>query len=396
MTQRDTREGMPETEGALHEAQVPVPKHATVPPARVVARFDLQRAAFRLRAAFEVPATGVIAAFGPSGAGKTTLLRCIAGLERAPGGFLQVGADVWQDESRGRFVPVERRGVGYVFQEPRLFPHLDVRRNLEYGWKRTPPGERRIGLGRVVDAMDLGALLHRRPAALSGGEAQRVAIGRALLANPRLLLLDEPLASLDVGRKREILPFVGRLRAEFDIPILYVTHAVGEILQLADTVLLMVDGTIAAAGALPEVFARTDVRARLLAGAIGSVLDTTVVAQEPEYGLTRVEFSGHALEVPHRALEPGQRLRVHVLPRDVTLQARPPEAPTSALNVLPGTVVAIPESGPDDWSVEVQLDVGAPLAARITRKSLVALDLRVGQRVWAHVKAVALAEELAE
>lgn len=363
---------------------------------RLVGRFELRRGSFHLHAQVDVPAAGVTAVFGPSGCGKTTLLRCLSGLERAPGGYARVGAEIWQDESRGLFVPVHRRPVGVVFQEPRLFPHLDVRGNLLYGWKRTPPGARRIDLAHVVDVLGIAALLDRRPQGLSGGERQRVAIGRALLTSPRLLLLDEPLAGLDPPRKREILPFVRRLHAEFEIPIVYVTHAVGEILQLASRVLLMRAGEIVAAGALAEVFVRSELRADLAASHVGTVLDTTVTEHEPEFGLTRVDFRGHALEVPHRSVEPGGALRIHVQPRDVTLQLGEPASRSSALNVLPGIVLEIREDAADAWSAEVVLDVGCPVLVQVTRKSVATLGLRPGVRVWAHVKAAALSDELLE
>jgi molybdate transport system ATP-binding protein len=363
---------------------------------RIVGRFDLDLGSFRLRADLDVPAAGVTAVFGPSGCGKTTLLRCMSGLERAPGGTMRIGSEVWQDESTGRFVPVHRRPVGLVFQEPRLFPHLDVRGNLAFGLKRTPPQERRIEFDHVVEALGLEPLLARRPEGLSGGERQRVAIGRALLASPRLLLLDEPLASLDAPRKREILPFVRRLHTEFNLPIVYVTHAVGEILQLASTVVLMRAGTIQGVGPLATAFAAPHARDPLGATGIGTVLDTKVIEHELEYGLTRVDFGGHALEVPHRELAPGDLLRVHILPRDVTLQLGPSDARSSALNVLPGTVAEVHTDPTDSWSAAVVVDVGCPLIAQVTRKSVATLGLRPGVRVWAHVKAAALSDELLE
>jgi molybdate transport system ATP-binding protein len=363
---------------------------------RLQGRFGLDLGGFRLRAELDVPATGVVALFGPSGSGKTTLLRCIAGLERARDGFVQLGNQIWQDESRRLFVPPQRRAIGVVFQEPRLFPHLDVRANLLYGWRRTPAAERRLDPEHVSDVLGLDALLRRRPPKLSGGEAQRVAIGRALLASPQLLLLDEPLSSLDAARKREILPFIRRLHGAFGIPIVYVTHAIGEILQLASTVVLMQDGVVVATGRLGEVFARPDLRGMLAASAVGSVLDTTVVTHEPEFGLTRVDFRGSALEIPHRRLGPGEPLRVHVLPRDVTLQVEPAAGRSSALNVLPARVVDLTPDPEETWAVDVRLDAGSPLLARITRKSAAALGLRPGVWVWAHVKAAALSDELLE
>jgi molybdate transport system ATP-binding protein len=262
--------------------------------------------------------------------------------------------------------------------------------------QRTSPGERRIEFERVVTVLDLGAFLSRRPGALSGGEQQRVAVGRALLGSPQLLLLDEPLASLDARRKREILPFVARLHEAFGIPIVYVSHAVGEVLQLATTVVLLAAGRIVATGPVQEIFSRLDLRPALAPTGAGCVLDTKVVEHEPEYGLTRVEFAGHLLEVPHREAARGAALRVHVLPRDVTLHVSPPGGRTSALNIVPATVMEIAASAPGDWSVEVRLDAGSPFVARITRKSLSSLGLAPGQPVWAQIKAAALAEEWTE
>ena len=203
---------------------------------RLIARFDVDYSSFHLDVDVDVPAAGITAVFGQSGSGKTTLLRCLAGLERSPTGFMRVGDDVWQDESRHRYEPISRRRIGYVFQEPRLFPHLSVRSNLTYGFNRTPVPDRRLSVEQVVDVLGIAHLLDRRPHKLSGGEQQRVAIGRALLTSPKLLLLDEPLSSLDSQRKREIMPFIQGLYKELNIPVVYVTHSLHEILQLAQVV----------------------------------------------------------------------------------------------------------------------------------------------------------------
>ena len=256
------------------------------------ARFRIDRGGFVLDVDLDLPAEGVTAVFGPSGAGKSTLLRCLAGLERAPDGYLMLGQSVWQDESKQLFVPIAQRAVGYVFQDLRLFPHLNVRDNLKYGFKRTPVLERRIPFDQVVDLLGLGELLGRRPQQLSGGEQQRVAIGRALLTSPRLLLLDEPLASLDQRRKREILPFIQRLDRALGIPIVYVSHSLGEILQLTRTLVVLRDGRIAAAGAINDVLSRLDLRRAIGDEAVGAVIDTHVEDHEPAYGLTRVHFPG--------------------------------------------------------------------------------------------------------
>lgn len=221
---------------------------------RLLARFDLARPEFRLQAQLDLPAQGVTAVFGRSGSGKTTLLRCLAGLERSPAGFMSMGGTVWQDEEQGAFIPVYRRAIGLVFQEPRLFSHLNVHANLHYGLKRTPQQERYISNEQVIDILGISHLMDRRPYQLSLGEQQRIAIGRALLASPRLLLMDEPLASLDRSRKQEILPFIQRLCAELKIPVVYVSHSVQEILQLADTLVLMNEGAAIAVGPIQEIF----------------------------------------------------------------------------------------------------------------------------------------------
>jgi len=282
---------------------------------RLTARFDIAYPAFRLQVDLDLPATGITAVFGQSGSGKTTLLRCLAGLERSSIGFLRLGSDVWQDESRGIFVPIYDRPVGYVFQEARLFPHLTVRSNLTYGLKRTQESERRISLEQVVDILGIAPLLERRPQKLSGGEQQRVAIGRALLTSPRLLLLDEPLSSLDTQRKREILPFIQRLHRELEIPALYVSHSASEILQLAQMVAILQDGKLVTMGPITEVFSRMDLHRRLGSQLIGAVINAKVAAHEQEFGLTRLEFNGQSFHVPLQSLKVGEHLRPYTVQR---------------------------------------------------------------------------------
>ena len=221
----------------------------------LLARFDVHFPNFHLNVNMDVLMSGITAIFGPSGSGKTTLLRCLAGLERAPLGFMQFGEEVWQDERIGLCLPLSTRPIGYVFQEPRLFRHYDVRANLLYGYNRIRPETRRIGIDQVVEILGIGHLLDRRIHKLSGGEQQRVAIGRALLTSPQLLLLDEPLASLDIQRKQELLPFIRRLHHELTIPVIYVSHAISEILQLADQIALLKDGALVGVGTLNEMLA---------------------------------------------------------------------------------------------------------------------------------------------
>ena len=361
---------------------------------RLIARFDVAYPNFHLMIDIDVPATGITAVFGQSGSGKTTLLRCLAGLERSPTGFMQVGDDIWQDESSSRYEPISNRRIGYVFQEPRLFPHLSVRSNLTYGFNRTPARERRLSLDQVVEVLGIASLLDRRPQKLSGGEQQRVAIGRALLTSPKLLLLDEPLSSLDSQRKREIMPFIQRLYKELKIPIVYVTHSLHEILQLAQIVVLLRDGKGVATGPLNEVFSRLDLHRYLGPRLIGAVIDTVVMEHEQEFGLTRLEFHGHPLYVPVQPVDIGEPLRVHILSTDVSLALGTSDHRTSALNVLPAKVMEIREI--DQSTMDVRLDIGCPLVASITRKSAVALGLSPGQQLYAHIKSVALAEDMVD
>lgn len=361
---------------------------------RLLARFDMRFPSFHLNAEVDVPLSGITAIFGPSGSGKTTLLRCLAGLERAPGGFMQFGTDIWQDEKRSLCLPLYARPVGYVFQEPRLFPHYDVRSNLLYGYKRVPPQERRIAIDQVVDILGIGHLLKRRIHHLSGGEQQRVAIGRALLTSPKLLLLDEPLASLDIHRKQELLPFIRRLHRELRMPVIYVSHSTGEILQLADRVVLLKEGRVLGAGALNEMLTSLKFRGNFGAHRIGAILDARVASHEPQYGLSQLEFKGRSMFVPIQPVDIGQPMRVHILSTDVSLVIGRTNAATSVLNILEATIGEIREL--NQSSVDVLLDIGTPLVASITKKSLEALGLKVGLRVFAHIKAVALNEELAE
>lgn len=358
------------------------------------ARFNLVWSTFRLNVDLDVPIAGITAIFGPSGSGKTTFLRCLAGLERTPQGFMQVGQEIWQDESRGHCLPLYERPIGYVFQEPRLFPHYDVRSNLLYGYKRIPAEERRIAMEQVVEILGIGHLLERRIHKLSGGEQQRVAIGRALLTSPKLLLLDEPLASLDLLRKQELLPFIRQLHEHLRIPVLYVSHALTEILQLADHVILLKEGHVVGTGTLNEVFTALDFRGQLGPHRIGAILDAHVTSHDAQYGLSQLEFKGQSLFIPLQPAAIGQSMRVHILSTDVTLVVGRMDSPTSVLNILEATIVEIREI--NHASVDILLDIGAPLVASITKKSLVTLGLKTGQRVFAHIKTVALNEELVD
>jgi molybdate transport system ATP-binding protein len=346
----------------------------------------LRAGAFALDAAFRA-GPGITALFGRSGAGKTTVLNVIAGLAHPQSGRVAVGGRTLYDGARGIDVPPHERRVGYVFQEGRLLPHLTVRHNLLYG-RFFSPKHGPLGFENAIALLGIGHLLERRPAALSGGEKQRVAIGRALLANPEILLFDEPLASLDAPRKAEILYYVERLRDEVRIPIVYVSHSLEEVVRLADTVVLLSDGKVLATGPVGEMASRIELRPYLGRQEGGAVIEARVASQDLENGLARLEFAGGSLEIPDVEALPGERVRVRVRARDVSLAlARP--AGLSIRNVLAGTVAGLgEEEGP---SIDVRLDIhGTPLLARITRKSARELGLRPGLAVYALVKSVSI------
>jgi molybdate transport system ATP-binding protein len=352
----------------------------------IEARFKLDFAGFGLDVDLALPGRGVTALFGHSGSGKTTLLRCIAGLERAPEGRLDFGGEVWQDAAH--FVPTHKRPIGYVFQEASLFAHLSVRRNLEYGLKRVAPAQRRVSLDHAVELLGIGPLLERMPERLSGGERQRVAIARALAVSPRILLMDEPLAALDLARKQEILPYLERLHDELEIPLLYVSHAPDEVARLADHLVAMADGKVVASGPLTETLARLDLPIRLGEDA-GVVLDAVVVERDAEWHLARAEFAGGAVWVRDGGHPVGQHVRVRILARDVSLALAPHEG-SSILNCLPATVAGIADDAHPALAL-VRLEAGAsPLLARLTRRSARHLDLAPGKAVYAQIKAVAL------
>lgn len=340
--------------------------------------------AFELSTAFST-GTGVTALFGRSGCGKTTLVNLIAGLERPDAGSIEINGETFFNSERGINLPPEKRRLGYVFQEARLFPHMSVVRNLKYGMRRS--GDSRHRLYQVVEMLDIGHLLDRRPGHLSGGEKQRVAIGRALLADPRILLMDEPLASLDNARKADILPFIERLRDEMDIPIIYVSHAMPEVMRLADTVVLMDHGRSIAIGSVEELTSRLDLQPLTGRYEAGAVISAEIQDHELDSGLTRLGFAGGSLLVPQLEGEPGDMLKIRIRARDVILSRDRP-AEISTLNILEGVVREIGEN--DGPHVEVLLDVGAPVWARITRLSQNRLNVRPGERFHVLIKSVAI------
>lgn len=350
------------------------------------AKFKMHYPGFNLDVELNLPVRGTTVVFGPSGSGKTTLLRCLSGLERAPSGFLKLAEQVWQNEEI--FLPVQERKIGMVFQESRLFPHLSIQQNLMYGYQRTLPAERNLHLDEVVQVLGLKALLQRRPEKLSGGERQRVAIGRALLTSPKLLLMDEPLASLDRQLKAEIIPFIKRIDDEFKTPIVYVTHSMNEVLQLVDTMVILKSGKVVNCGPVAEILANVQLSEVLGDEQLGAVLETSVSGHDEDFGLTRLEFMGQALHIPKQNIPVGQNLRVHIHSKDVSLSIESPQGATSVLNILHAKVKKIGTIDLKSYSVDIELDAGCPILATITRKSYANLNLKLGQPIYASIKAI--------
>ena len=353
----------------------------------IEARFQQSFPGFTLDVDLTLPGRGVTALFGPSGCGKSTLLRCIAGLNAAPQGRCLVNGEVWQDGAQA--LPTHQRPLGYVFQEPQLFAHLSVSANLQYGRKRTSGTTQQVEWSRAIELLGIGHLLERRTAGLSGGERQRIAIARALLTSPRLLLMDEPLAALDLARKNEFMPYLERLHRELDIPVVYVSHAPDEVARLADHIVAMDAGRALASGPLAEVLSRVDLPIRLGEDA-GVVLEGVVVERDPAWSLARVVFPGGCLWVRDGGQTQGTTVRVRILARDVSL-ALSPATDTSLLNSLPVVVDQLADdSHPALALCRLQVGTSSSLLARLTRRSAAALNLQPGQAVWAQIKAVAL------
>lgn len=357
--------------------------------ARLEIGISRQFADFSLQIDREISFDGIATVFGASGSGKTSLLRAIAGLDRNASGIVRFEDQVWQDDARRVFVPPHKRGVGYVFQEARLFSHLTVRENLRFADRRSPGQGQRITFDDVVGALDLTALLDRQTAGLSGGESQRVAIGRTLLARPQLLLMDEPLAALDLRRKAAILPYIERLPQTFGVPILYVTHAIGEVAQISQTMVLLSGGQISAVGPVSELMERLDLYPMTGRFEAGVVLDARVAGHDAEFCLTDVRVGGQTIVVPSLDLPKDAELRLRVRARDVALATQRPEG-ISIRNVLDGTIAEIAEEA-DTAFAEVLVDMGgAHIRARLTRQSVSELSLAVGRPVFVLIKSVAI------
>jgi molybdate transport system ATP-binding protein len=357
-----------------------------------------KRDGFALQAEFEAPTPGIVALFGRSGCGKTTLVDIISGLLAPDEGRVQLDDIVLTDTHEGISIPVERRSIGYVFQDARLFPHFSVLGNLRYGLKRSSgrndaeskmrpaQGAQSIAFDEIVSLLGLSHLLDRRPHQLSGGERQRVGLGRALLSQPRLLLLDEPLASLDVARREEVLPYLEALLERLAIPMIYVSHQFEEVLRLATHVVLMDAGLVVAQGTLGEVSLRPELRAIVGPDAVGAVLDGRVSRIDPSQGITDVQLGGGTLHVSLQGVAVGSPVRVQLLARDIILATQKPQG-LSVRNELQGVVADLT---PDDQeAVLVKVDIGGAIVlARITREATRALNLQPGTEVWVLVKAV--------
>ncbi|UCC98482.1 MAG: molybdenum ABC transporter ATP-binding protein [Phycisphaerales bacterium] len=351
----------------------------------IEARFHINRGGFTLDVDLSVPARGVTGLFGPSGCGKTSLLRAIAGLEYHRDGFLKVDDTIWQDAER--FVPPHRRSLGYVFQEASLFTHLTVRGNLEYGLRRVPRAERRIPFNNAIELLGIRHLLERRSDTLSGGERQRVAIARALAVSPGLLLMDEPLAALDLASRQGLLPYIESLHDELEIPAIYVSHTLEEIARLADHLILLEAGRVVATGAVNEMLTRLDLPLAHGSGA-ASIVEAVVVGHDQEYHLTHLDFVGGRFIVPRRAVPTGGHVRLRLAARDVSLTLER-QSQTSIQNIFAATVDQVIPEGKAQVMVRL-LVADVPILSRITQKSAVELNLKPGKSVYAQVKSVTL------
>ncbi len=341
---------------------------------------------FHLDVAFSAPANGVVALFGRSGSGKTSVLRAIAGLNKSVTGSVVIQGETWQNAST--FIPTHKRPLGYVFQEASLFPHLSVRKNLEYGWQRIPASERRIKFDDVVELLGIVPLLQRATARLSGGERQRVGIARALLTSPKLLLMDEPLSALDHGAKQAILPYLESLHDQLNIPSLYVSHDPNEVAHLADHMILLEQGKVAAQGKASELLTRLDLP---IAGYddASSLLEGTVASHDYTYHLTWISMECGRVAVARQDLPEGRRARVEIRARDVSLSLHA-HCDTSILNILPARVIDTHDINQTQTIVRLQLLDGQTLLSRITRRSAMALGIHEGMHLYAQVKSVAL------
>jgi molybdate transport system ATP-binding protein len=343
---------------------------------------------FELTADLVLPSRGVTVLFGPSGCGKTSALRVIAGLEAGARGRVALDGEVWQDDTARVFMPPHRRPIGMVFQEPRLFPHLSVRANIEYGLRRLPAAERRIWPNDVAALLGIEPLMARRPASLSGGEAQRVAMARALCTSPKLLLMDEPLAALDEARKDEVLPYLERLKRELGMPIVYVTHSPRERARLADHLVLLDAGRVLQSGAIEALSAMPSGPMAAQDDA-AVVLEAQVIGHDAAAQITQLAIDGGTLWSTQPALAPGRNVRMQIHARDVSIALQPPPH-TSIVNQLGACIVSCDDDGQGRCLLVLQVGERTRLLARLTRKSVLELKLAPGLAVTAMVKGVAV------
>ena len=357
-------------------------------------QINIARSAFQLNLDIQLPGQGITAIFGPSGSGKTTLLRAVAGLEKNPQGLIQIGENIWQDTKQGIYIPTWQRPLGYVFQESSLLPHLSVAENLNFGLKRvlksanSAPTAANKALQASIELLGIGGLLQRMPDELSGGERQRVAIARAIAMQPQLLLMDEPLASLDAARRQEIFPWLARLRDELKMPMLYVTHSAEEVTRLADHLLVLDRGQVKAQGPVNQVLTQV-VNPVVVGEDAGALIAGHIGAVDAQWHLSRVDFDGGSVWMRDEGLTVGKAVRIRILARDVSLATSEPQK-TSIQNQLRASIQSItPDLHPSQ--VMVVLKCGAEeVLARVTNRAVNELALQVGMPVWAQVKSVAL------
>ena len=357
--------------------------------APTVLSLALPRGSFNLALDITIPSRGVTVLFGPSGSGKTTVLRCIAGLEHASG-RVAIGDEIWQDDGRQIFVPTWQRELGYVFQEASLFEHLNVRRNLEFGLNRSRIERQaaRAALDDAIDLLSIGALLDRSTVNLSGGERQRVAIARALVTKPKILLLDEPLASLDIARRKEILPWLERLHRELQIPVIYVTHSLDELARLADHVVMLDHGKVSASGSLQDICTRP-IMATAAGDEAGVVIESTIQSIDREFHLAEVGFGNGTLWVRDGGVPAGAPIRVRILARDVSL-ATSAQSSSTIQNVISGVIESITNEAHASQALVTVRCGDAMLLSRVTHRALATLQLHTGSPVWCQVKSAAL------
>ncbi len=346
-----------------------------------------QLGSFALDVRFELPTPGVVALFGPSGCGKSTTIDIIAGLAAPDRGRVMLDDRVLLDTQRHIDLAAERRSIGYVFQDARLFPHLSVAANLKYAQRRAV-GRHYVSFDVVVQLLGLASLMQRRTHQLSGGERQRVAIGRALLSQPRLLLLDEPLASLDRERREEVLPYLESLCDQLAVPIVYVSHQFDEVLRLATHIVLMQSGTVVAQGSIGEMSLARHLRSIIGPDAVGAIIDGVVLGEDAASGMMRVRVGHGELKVQAAAMTAGTRLRVQLLARDIIVSTQMPQR-LSVRNNLKGVVTSIEED--DANSDLIAIDIGGTnIMARVTKAATRELSLAPGLTAWALVKSVSL------